>query len=381
MTTHLLKSSLLGGVALGLACVSCRGESLPTREAVLAKLRVANAHFMAEWPDPGTPIVTNRSRPSNIWTRGVYYEGLMALHAIDPSPRYYEYAVRWGAAHQWGLRSGTRTRNADDQCCGQAYLELYGIDPQPERLRDIKADIDFNVASARHDDWYWIDAIQMAMPVYARLGTITKDPRYWEKAYALYAYAKTKQGGNGLYNPQEHLWWRDKDFLPPYQEPNGQNCYWSRGNGWVFAAMVRVLDVMPKDAPHREEYETMLRDMAAALIAVQRDDGFWNCSLHDPTNFGGKETSGTALFTYGMAWGVRHGVLPAGKYTPVVVKAWNAMVTDALHADGFLGYVQGTGKEPKDSQPTTYDKKPDFDDFGLGCFLLAGTEVWRLAEK
>ena len=42
--------------------------------------------------------------------------------------------------------------------------------------------------------------------------------------------------------------------------------------------------------------------MSKALKKCQREDGFWNVSLHDPTNFGGKETSGTALFVYGMAW-------------------------------------------------------------------------------
>ena len=49
--------------------------------------------------------------------------------------------------------------------------------------------------------------------------------------------------------------------------------------------------------------------------------------------------------------------------------------------DGFLGYVQGTGKEPKDSQPVTYDKVPDFEDFGTGCFLLAGSENLQIRPQ
>ncbi|MCH5718366.1 hypothetical protein [Niabella hibiscisoli] len=39
---------------------------------------------MTKWPDPGKSIITNKERPSNIWTRAVYYEGLMALNTIDP---------------------------------------------------------------------------------------------------------------------------------------------------------------------------------------------------------------------------------------------------------------------------------------------------------
>ena len=118
--------------------------------------------------------------------------------------------------------------------------------------------------------------------------------------------------------------------------------------------------------------------MANALIPVQRNDGFWNVSLHDSTHFGGKETSGTALFTYGFAWGLNKGILDKKIYKPIMIKAWNAMVKDAVHPDGILGYVQGTGKEPKDGQPVSYTITPDFDDYGLGCFLLAGSEVYKL---
>jgi rhamnogalacturonyl hydrolase YesR len=129
--------------------------------------------------------------------------------------------------------------------------------------------------------------------------------------------------------------------------------------------------------------------MAGALLPRQRADGFWNCSLDDPDDFGGKETSGTALFAFGMAWGIRHKLLDEKTYGPAVVRAWHALSTEALHPDGFLGYVQGTGKQPSEGrpvgadgkpQPIGYDYHPDFTDYGLGCFLLAGSEVFRLSR-
>lgn len=354
---------------------------LPPQEDVLAAMRLANRYFMDKWPDPGKPIVTDKTRPSNIWTRGTYYEGLMALYEIDPQKIYYDYAVAWGQAHQWGLRSGSKTRNADDQCCGQTYIDLYRIDPKPERIAQIKECIDAMVSSDKNDDWWWIDALQMAMPVFARLGVLYQDNRYFEKMHQLYMYTKEKHGDNGLYNPQDHLWWRDKDFDPPYREPNGEDCYWSRGNGWVFAALVRVLDIMPSDAPHRDEYVKTFKEMASALLAIQRPDGFWNVSLHDPSNFGGKELTGTAFFTYGFAWGVRKGLLEEAVYLPAAVRGWNGMAKEALHPNGFLGYVQSTGKQPSDGQPVTYDKVPNFEDYGLGGFLLAGSEIYKLSHQ
>ncbi|MBD2753377.1 glycoside hydrolase family 88/105 protein [Spirosoma validum] len=360
------------------ACFTLQAQTLPKKQAILAKMILANDYFMNKWPDTGKEIVTNKTRPSNIWTRAVYYEGLMALYGIDKQKRYYDYAVDWGEKHKWGMRSGINTRNADDQCCGQTYIDLYQIDPRPERIHDIKASIDNMVSSDKADDWNWIDALQMAMPIYAQLGALYKNPAYYEKMYQIYNYSKTTHGGKGLYNPDDHLWWRDKDFVPPYKEPNGEDCYWSRGNGWVVAALVRVLTIMPKDAPHRDEYEKMYLGMMQVLPKLQRPDGYWNVSLHDPTNFGGKELTGTALFAYSMAWGINHGLLDAKTYRPIIAKAWNAMATECVHPDGFLGYVQGTGKEPKDGQSVTYDSKPDFEDYGLGCFLLAGSELYKL---
>ena len=68
-----------------------------------------------------------------------------------------------------------------------------------------------------------------------------------------------------------------------------------------------MLEEIPADEVHRTDYVNDFLAMSKAIKKCQRKDGFWNVSLHDETNFGGKETSGTALFVYGMAWGVRNG--------------------------------------------------------------------------
>ena len=364
-----------------LSCGMNPKPRLMPKEKTLNAMTLCNAYFMAKWPDPGKPIVTNRERASNIWTRAVYYEGLMELYRIDPRPEYYDYAVRWGESHHWNLRDGdTYTRNADNQCAGQTYIDLYGIDPEPERIEYIKASIDSMMKTDRIDDWNWIDAIQMAMPVFARLGKDFQDEAYFERMNEMYLFTRDKHGDNGLYNPEDGLWWRDADYDPPYTEPNGEDCYWSRGNGWVLAALVRVMELLPEDHPYRDKYLWTYRAMCDALVKVQRKDGFWNVSLHDPDHFGGPETTGTSLFVYGMAWGLNQGLLWDEPYRPAVIKAWNALVKKAVHKNGFLGYVQSTGKEPSAGQPVTYDKVPDFEDFGLGCFLLAGSEMYRMAK-
>ncbi|MBE7170746.1 MAG: glycoside hydrolase family 88 protein [Williamsia sp.] len=377
MFTKLCSCTLWLGLVL-LVCSPVSAQKLPDKKALLQQLQLANNYFMTKWPDPGKEIVTNIARPSNIWTRAVYYEGLMELYKLNKDKAPYDYAVEWGDKHQWGLRGGAATRNADNQCCGQTYIDLYKIDSKPERVQAIKTSIDEMVRSEKKDDWNWIDALQMAMPVFVRLGDLYKDTSYYRKMWDLYNFSKHSHGTNGLYNPADHLWWRDKDFVPPYKEPNGEDCYWSRGNGWVVAALLRTLELLPKNDPHYNEYLTDYKDMMKAVLPIQRPDGFWNVSLHDSTHFGGKELSGTALFVYGMAWGMNRGLLDKKTYQAPALKAWNAIVRECLHPDGKLGYVQGTGKEPKDGQPVTFENTPDFEDYGLGCFLLAGSQVYKM---
>jgi rhamnogalacturonyl hydrolase YesR len=282
--------------------------------------------------------------------------------------------------------------DANFQACGQTYLDLYKIDPQPVRIANTQTNITAMVTGAVTTAWTWIDAIQMSMPVFAKLGVTLGDTRYFDSMWALYADARNLEGG-GLFSAPAGLFWRDANFSPGdtyTRSPNGQDIYWSRGNGWVFAALVRVLDTIPSSETHRAAYVSDFRAMAAALLPLQRPDGFWNESLTNPTHCqsvgkpgqDGPETSGTALFTYGFAWGLRNGLLDAAAYGPALVRAWSGLTATALHPNGFLGWVQSTGASPCDAADTTglgADVTPNFEDYGLGCFLLAGSEVYRLA--
>ena len=376
-----MKKLILSVLTIFFLLPSLQGAQLPPRQETLKTLVKVNDFYLRNHPDPLKEIPyysRKRVYEGNIWTRAIYFEGLMALHSIFPENKYYDYAYQWGDGFDWGMRRDvTSTRNADNYCCGQIYVDLYRLTPEPKMLTKTKACMNMLVNTPQIDDWTWIDAIHMGMPLLAKMGALTGDQKYNEKAWQMYEWTRDSLAG-GLYNEKEGLWWRDKDFVPPYKEPNGKNCYWSRGNGWVISALARVLQELPQDAPHRDVYIKDFKAMADAAVKCQREDGFWNVSLHDDSNFGGKETSGTALFVYSLAWGINHGILEREKYMPTIIKGWNAIMQEAIHPNGYVGYVQGTGKEPKDGQPVAYDSVPDFDDFGTGCVLLAGSEVYKL---
>lgn len=389
MRTLLFTVSLLIAIS-----ASAEKVKMPSKAKVLESMEVANDYFINKYPDAGAPTYVKKMRPSNLWTRGVYFEGLVELIDIEQaaqSPKYEQnnqYLYDWASSHEWVPRNGVKTRDADDYCCCQAYLSMYEKGQVKYYNPTVQCMDNLLSTPASVGDWTWIDAIQMGLPVLTKMSAIKQKEgdeafsRYAQQGWKMYSYTRDRLAG-GLFNKEEGLWWRDKDFVPPYKEPNGKNCYWSRGNGWVYAALVRAMqDIMSMDNydDYLDEYKSDYMKMTKALTKCQRKDMFWNVSLLDESNYGGKELTGTALFVYGMAWGIRNGLLDSKTYLPIVAKTWNAMVKECLHKNGFLGYVQGTGKQPSDSQPVGYDNEPDFDDFGLGCFLLAGSEVYQLAK-
>ena len=362
-----------------LLCMACGNILLMMAQSdVLQAARLTNDYFMSKYSDPTQATNVRKIRPSHLWTRAVYYEGLMALNEIDPQQRYLDYVHRWADFHQWTPRNGTKTTDADDQCCEQTYIEYYLLTGKGT-LEPTKENLEKQMATGRVDYWTWIDAIQMALPVYIKMYAITKDQRYLDYAMKSYRWSRNECGG-GCFNVKEGLWWRDKNYVPPYKEKDGKNCYWSRGNGWVYAALVRSMSVLDKKS---KEYKELLKDfllMSKALKACQHDDGFWRASLVSDVDYPGPEMTGTALFLYGMAWGIQQGLLKEKEYAPTCDKAWQALKS-SLHHNGFLGWNQGTGKDPSAGQPVTFTSIPDFEDYGTGCYLLGLTEYYKLKKK
>lgn len=353
------------------------------QDTIIRTARQTNDYFMQKYSDPGEDTFVRKRRTSNLWTRAVYYEGLLAFHAIDPQDRYLDYTRRWAEHHQWMPRGGVETTNADNQCCGQAYIEYLQItgggQADMERLKPIRECLDRQMATGRTDYWTWIDAIQMAMPLYVKMYVLTRDRRYLDYAMQSYRWTRNTCGG-GCFNAKEGLWYRDADYVPPYKEKDGQPCYWSRGNGWVMAALVRSMQLLPTASLEYKELKSDFLRMCRALPKCQRADGYWNVSLHSPATFGGPELTGTALFLYGLCWGVNNGLLKDKAYRTAIRRAWRA-IEGCVHPDGFLGYNQGTGKDPSAGQPVTYTSIPDFEDYGTGCFLLGATEYYKYTHS
>ncbi|WIY02912.1 glycoside hydrolase family 88 protein [Amycolatopsis mongoliensis] len=303
---------------------------------------------------------TNLAAPD--WQNATFHVGNLAL--VRTTGQSNHKTLPWAQANGYQLPfDPKRPFFPDNQAAGEAYLDLYTYFHPEISLDSIRTRIRDEVASVRaghRDYWNYVDALNMAMPSFARMSVIDHDPSYLDAMQKLFSSSERK-----LFDEFTGLWYRDERF-------KGSGVFWSRGNGWALAALTKVLQVLPADDARRPEYLRVYKKMAFSLSLLQRRDGFWNSDLLNPWDHGGPETSGTAFFTFGIGWGISAGILDAKRFRPVVDKAWTALSTKALQADGKVGYVQPVGDRPATARPD------DTAAYGVGAFLLAAQEVAKL---
>jgi unsaturated rhamnogalacturonyl hydrolase len=312
-----------------------------------------------------------RAHHADSWMRAVFYSGLLALDGAE-----WEEAVRQICAElEW--RPKHRVYHADDHAIGQSYVELFRRRQDPAMIAPLRARFDYIRAHpfARsldrsetldpHAEWSWCDALYMAPPTWAGLARVTGEAAYLD--FALAGWWKTS---DFLYDREAHLFHRDSTTMT-HREPNGAKVFWGRGNGWVVAGLVRVLEQLPAGHPGRARLEQQLREMAAALVALQPLDGLWRSSLLDPASYPVPETSGSGLICYALAWGINHGVLDRSTYLPATLRAWHGLA-GCVTTEGKLTHVQAIGAAPTNFDPASTE------DYGVGAFLLAASEVKRL---
>ncbi|MGF1833713.1 glycoside hydrolase family 88/105 protein [Photobacterium sanguinicancri] len=307
------------------------------------------------------------------WERGVFWSCTSAAWLATDDSEYLDGVMNY-ALHT-GFRAGPNARFADDHICCQAYLDVYPVVNQVEALEPtIKAlELMLETPELGRKDWWWCDSLFMAPPAFAALSQQTGDGKYLD--YMNTAYWDSV---DHLFDPETGLFYRDHRYIPDgsgneLREANGNKVFWSRGIGWVLASVPRLLARMPEDYSERGRYLELFNNLAAEVVKYQQADGFWRTSLLDPDNFPAPESSATALFCYGLAWGVNTEQLDRDTYLPVVEKAWAAL-QGCIHDNGMMGWVQLPAFNPRDV------KFEHNIDYGAGAFMLAATEVAKLAE-
>ena len=353
-------------------------------------------------PDPNPPstveIITkvndywqkNHSpKVRSFWDEAAYHTGNMEAYRLLGRARWLAHSDEWARHNKWmGAQekdpSKWKYKNygeghdyvlfGDWQICFQIYLDMYEMNPDPFKISRAIEVMDYEVRRPETDFWWWADALYMAMPIFTKLYKVTGEVKYLDKLYENFKWSDEL-----MFDKDEQLYYRDAKYIWPKVKTacNEGKSFWARGDGWVLAGLAKVLADMPEDYVHRAFFLQRFRELAGGVARVQRPGGYWSRSMLCEDDAPGPETSGTAFFTYGMLWGVNHGLLDRDAYVPVIEKAWNYLTTVALQEDGSVGYVQPIGEKP---DPTKTVDAHSQANFGVGAFLLAACEHLRYED-
>jgi unsaturated rhamnogalacturonyl hydrolase len=223
-------------------------------------------------------------------------------------------------------------RHVDHSIFGIVPLELY-IQTKDERylkLGKMLADRQWEQPTPEGlsgETRFWIDDMYMITILQVQAYRATGETVYLDRAaLEIEAYLNKLQPPNGLL----------------FHGPNFP-FFWGRGNGWVAAGTTEILRFLPENHPKRKRIMEGYLKMMAALLEHQDADGMWHQLIDGPDSY--KESSCTAMFTYAMITGVKHGWLLEKPYAAAVRKSWLAL-TGYIDADGNLDQVcVGTGQQ------------------------------------
>ncbi|MEQ8240337.1 MAG: glycoside hydrolase family 88 protein [Cyclobacteriaceae bacterium] len=332
----------------------------------------------ADWQLSNPRYEHKMQMPIN-WHYAALYTGLRSLHELTGEDRYKAEMINIGQANNW--KPDDDIFHADRLAIIDNWAWLYGMEQDPDMIEKSQWALDIHLAqpyekntdvrykgSPHKDEWWsWCDALFMAPPSFVQMWKVTGETKYLD--YMSTQWWKTSEY---LYSKEDSLYFRDDRYFDRRSD-NGTKIFWSRGNGWVLAGLSRILSKLPADFPSRGKFEQQYQEMATKLLSLQDEDGMWRVSLIDPEYLDMGESSGSAFYTYGLAWGINNGLIDK-KYQPAVEKAWKALCNN-VNKEGRLGYVQQVAGDPYPF------KAEESHVYATGAFLLAGKEIYKMQDS
>lgn len=315
------------------------------------------------------------------WHVAPFYMGLSDLSETTGDRKWINIVKDIGNEHDWEF--GRRPYHADDHAIGLSYTKLYQLEKNPKMIAGIQKEFDWILANPpkktikgedgkmretyNRERWNWCDALYMAAPVWTALGHITGEEKYYD-----YMVQEWKKSHEWYFCEEHSLYFHDKRDIKKVSKA-GNRVFWARGDGWVFGALVEILQVLPKNHPERSYFTNIFNRMSAKLIEIQKENGTWAPNLLDPTDPPQDDTSGSVFYVYGLAWGINNNLLNRATYEPATQKGWRALC-ERQQESGRLINSQPVGGYPKPFDPETSTV------FSMGTFISAGCEVLKMVQ-
>ncbi|MBC2606725.1 glycoside hydrolase family 88/105 protein [Pelagicoccus albus] len=289
--------------------------------------------------------------------------------------------------------------NIDSVNAGKLLFDLYERYDDPRYLKamqDLRTQLKWQPTTSEGGYWHkryypwqmWLDGLYMGAAYQARYAATFGEPAeafdQIVKQFVLIE-SKVRDPETGLLY---HAWDESKLQLWADPETGLSPHFWSRAMGWYAMALVDTLEQMPEGHHGIAKLEAILKRLMQALEAHQDDSGLWYQVVDLPEAKGNYlEASGTCMFAYAAAKGVRLGYL-ANSYQQLAEKAFDGVLAELItvdedgevHLDGVCGSA-GLGGTPhyRDGSFAYYISEPIVRDdaHGVGPFILAALELGR----
>lgn len=259
-----------------------------------------------------------------------------------------------------GLRVSSMPSASLSASLGFPLLEFYERTKDPRYLEAATRQVeaigraprtrDGGISCSLDSNQLWIDFTYLMCPFLARFGKVTGDARHIDEAFSQFAI-HLKHLVDPFTSLSRHAWCETPNHYP-------QSTFWARGNGWLIACAVDLLDLAPD---HREA--GFVRDACSrtlnAMHALQDRSGFFRHILDDP--FSKFEASASVMFAYAAARAVAHGIVDE-TFLDSAERAWTVVAGSVLENGAVPGVAVPPGG-PGVPFGTTL--------FGQGFFLLA----------
>ncbi len=219
-----------------------------------------------------------------------------------------------------------------------------------------------------HEMTVWADDLYMSVPFLARMGDLSGDVKYFD------------DGLKQVLNFTKYLWCAEKElFYHCYYTDLDRNgvAHWGRCNGWIIMSQAHLLELLPKDHPKWEDLRKNIEMQILGLAKYQTENGLWRQLVDKSDSY--EESSGTAMFVYGIAKAVNEGWIDK-RYASIALQGWEGLKTHKMTLDGGLKDIC-VGTNISDSIVYYYTRPArNNETHGIGALIDAGVEIMKLKK-
>ncbi|MGM0125997.1 glycosyl hydrolase [Enterococcus sp. AZ194] len=232
----------------------------------------------------------------------------------------------------------------------------------------------------------WLDGLYMGTPFYAEyikeFGQTNKYEDIMSQFEISYKHLLDEETGLLI-----HAW--DEKKVQPWadKETGLSHHFWSRSIGWYLMAAVDTYELLEGTAIDRSLLETIVKETLSALVKYQSpDSGVWYQVTNEVERKGNYlEASGSSMFVYAMAKGLRLGILNSKDWGAPLKKSYQGLLDEfvLVTKEGWVNLnkncmVAGLGgADQRDGSFAYYISEPIIcnDQKGVGAFLQALVET------